>query len=41
MAEVTLTNIKKIYDGNVVAVENFNLKVEDKEFLDNENADHT
>ena len=33
MAEVTLTNIKKIYDGNVIAVENFNLKVEDKEFV--------
>ena len=33
MAEVTLTGVKKIYDGDVVAVEDFNLKVEDKEFV--------
>ncbi len=33
MAEVTLKGVKKIYDGNVVAVQEFNLEVQDKEFL--------
>ena len=33
MAEVTLTNIEKIYPGNVTAVSDFNLKIEDKEFV--------
>jgi len=33
MAEVTLKNVKKVYDGNVVAVDDFNLKVEDQEFV--------
>ncbi len=33
MAEVTLKGVKKIYDGDVVAVEEFNLEVQDKEFV--------
>ncbi|MEG1524647.1 MAG: sn-glycerol-3-phosphate ABC transporter ATP-binding protein UgpC [Clostridia bacterium] len=33
MANVTLKNIKKIYDKNVVAVQDFNLEVADKEFV--------
>ena len=33
MAEVKLTNIKKIYDKNVVAVHDFNLTIHDKEFV--------
>jgi len=33
MADVTLTNVKKVYDGNVVAVHDFNLHIEDKEFI--------
>ena len=33
MAQVTLQNIKKVYDKTVVAVEDFNLRVEDKEFV--------
>ncbi len=33
MANVTLKNIKKIYDKNVVAVQEFNLGIEDKEFI--------
>jgi len=33
MADVILTNVKKIYDGNVVAVHDFNLHVQDKEFI--------
>lgn len=33
MAELLLKNIKKIYSGNVIAVENVNLKIEDKEFI--------
>ncbi len=33
MAEVKLTNIKKIYDHNVVAVHDFNLTIHDKEFV--------
>ena len=33
MAEVKLTNVKKIYDHNVVAVHDFNLQIHDKEFV--------
>lgn len=33
MATVAIKNIKKIYDGNVVAVNNVNLEVDDKEFV--------
>ena len=33
MARVKLTNVKKIYDNNVVAVQNFNLDIQDKEFI--------
>jgi multiple sugar transport system ATP-binding protein len=33
MAEVLLKDLTKIFDGNVVAVDKFNLEVKDKEFL--------
>ena len=33
MASVKLTNVKKIYDGGVVAVQDFNLDIADKEFV--------
>ena len=33
MASISLKNIKKIYPGNVVAVQDFNLEIEDKEFI--------
>ena len=33
MASVTLTNVKKIYDNGVVAVQDFNLDIADKEFI--------
>ena len=33
MATVKLTNVKKIYNGNVVAVHDFNLDIADKEFI--------
>ena len=33
MASVSLKNVYKIYDGNVVAVKDFNLEIEDKEFV--------
>ena len=33
MASVKLTNVKKIYQGNVVAVHDFNLDIADKEFI--------
>ena len=33
MASVKLTNVKKVYDKNVVAVQNFNLDIADKEFV--------
>jgi len=33
MANVKLTNVKKIYDNNVVAVHDFNLEIKDKEFV--------
>ena len=33
MAKVTLKNVGKVYDGNVVAVEDFNLEIRDGEFV--------
>ena len=33
MASVKLTNVKKIYDNNVVAVHDFNLDIKDQEFV--------
>jgi len=33
MASVKLTNVKKVYDNNVVAVHDFNLDISDKEFV--------
>ena len=33
MAKISLRGIKKIYPGNVTAVRNFNLEIEDKEFI--------
>ena len=33
MAQVKLTNVKKIYQGNVTAVHDFNLDIADKEFI--------
>ena len=33
MAKVSLQHIYKIYDGGVVAVTDFNLEIEDKEFI--------
>ncbi len=33
MAELQLNNIYKIYDGDVTAVEDFNLHIQDKEFI--------
>ena len=33
MANVTLKNIKKVYDKNVVAVQEFSLEIADKEFI--------
>ncbi len=33
MANVTLKNIKKIYDKNVTAVDDFSLEIDDKEFV--------
>ena len=33
MATVKLTNVKKVYQGGVVAVDNFNLDIKDKEFI--------
>ena len=33
MAKVSLKNIYKIYDGNVTAVSDFNLEIDDKEFI--------
>ncbi len=33
MAQVTLKGIRKVYDKDVVAVENFNLEIADKEFV--------
>lgn len=33
MAEISLKNISKVYPGNVTAVQNFNLTIQDKEFV--------
>ena len=33
MASVTLKNIRKVYDKSFVAVDDFNLEIEDKEFI--------
>lgn len=33
MADLSLRNIKKIYDKNVTAVHEFNLEIADKEFI--------
>ena len=33
MAQIILENVKKIYQGNVVAVHDFNLEIKDKEFV--------
>lgn len=33
MGEVVFKNIKKVYPGNVIAVNDFNLEIEDKEFI--------
>ena len=33
MATIKFTNVKKVYDKSVVAVQDFNLEVEDKEFV--------
>ena len=33
MASVTLEHVKKIYDNKVVAVQDFNLQIKDKEFV--------
>ena len=33
MAGLTLKNIKKVYDKEVVAVQEFNLEIADKEFI--------
>ncbi|MGK9935143.1 sugar ABC transporter ATP-binding protein, partial [Salmonella enterica subsp. enterica] len=33
MAELKLENIYKIYDNNVTAVTDFNLPIQDKEFI--------
>ena len=33
MATLSLKNIKKVYDGKVIAVDDFNLEVNDKEFV--------
>ena len=33
MACVKLTDVKKVYDNNVTAVHDFNLEINDKEFV--------
>lgn len=33
MANLSLRDIKKVYNGNVTAVKNFNMEIEDKEFI--------
>lgn len=33
MADVTLTHVKKVYDKSVVAVQDFNMEIRDKEFI--------
>ena len=34
MASVKLEGVKKIYDGKVIAVHDFNLHIQDKEFVE-------
>ncbi len=33
MAEITLTHVKKVYDKSVVAVQDFNMRIRDQEFI--------
>lgn len=33
MADLSLRNVKKVYDNSVVAVQDFNLEIADKEFI--------
>ncbi len=33
MADLSLRNVKKVYDNTVVAVQSFNLEIADKEFI--------
>ena len=33
MANLSFQNIKKVYDNSVVAVQEFNLEIADKEFI--------
>ena len=33
MASVKLTNVQKVYDNKVIAVNDFNLEIKDKEFV--------
>ena len=33
MASVKLTNVQKVYDNKVIAVNDFNLEIADKEFV--------
>ncbi|HRS21231.1 MAG TPA: ATP-binding cassette domain-containing protein, partial [Clostridia bacterium] len=33
MANLSLKHVKKVYPGNVTAVKDFNLDIEDKEFI--------
>ncbi len=33
MADITLTHVKKVYDKSVVAVQDFNMEIRDKEFI--------
>jgi len=33
MAEVVLKGVTKVFDGNIVAVKDFNLEVADREFV--------
>ena len=33
MSAIRIKNVKKIYDNKVVAVHDFNLDIEDKEFI--------
>ena len=33
MAQILLENVKKVYQGNVTAVHDFNLEIKDKEFV--------
>ncbi len=33
MAEVKMKNLKKVFEGNIIAVQDFNLEIEDREFV--------